>query len=481
MAKPALKTHADIFETTRNGRPAFRLLCDDQLMEDFFDSWAYQLSGKYSYRTVKTYCYAVCQFLNYIMEIASQKGDLTSYLLMDALDSYESFLAFGIDSESEIASSAARSLGSRSLSGSSIETHFAAVNRFIDESENLRIALMQLEDTDYISSSTASSISLPVSKYEATPSKVKAAIKSKSWLAGCISGGYKRIKRSGLKPRSKASIVAHTDEFGGDSKAFPIDKCRELIKCANGLRDKVLWSLLAASGMRISEALTIFIDDIVIDTHDPRRNKILIVNPETRYKELIRYIPEKKIKKLSHKGRTTQETFLIEPFASMFWRYLDEYIQDERKKERKRVKVAGHRFLFKNMKDGTPMPLSYQSVFDRFNEAAIKITGQSYGFHSLRHMYGYYLANHCPNPNPTKDKPFGLNERLVQNYMGHRSIETTKQYARMDMKMIEVTLAAVNMIRMDDPFFSVTNVRIKHLESQIEELEKLQNKKGDQE
>lgn len=65
------------------------------------------------------------------------------------------------------------------------------------------------------------------------------------------------------------------DEFGGDEKAFPIDKCAELIDSAPSLRDKVLWSLTAASGCRISEALNMLKDDIVFKEKELHEKKYL--------------------------------------------------------------------------------------------------------------------------------------------------------------------------------------------------------------
>ena len=140
--------------------------------------------------------------------MVEQNGDLTTLLLMDAIDSFESYLAFGVDSESEMASNAAKALGAKNLSGSSIETHVAAVNRFIDASEELRKGLMQLEGAGYINNPVPSSLPLTISRYEATTASVKAAIKANSWLAGCISGGYKKIKRAGLKAKAKPPFIS---------------------------------------------------------------------------------------------------------------------------------------------------------------------------------------------------------------------------------------------------------------------------------
>ena len=114
------------------------------------------------------------------------------------------------------------------------------------------------------------------------------------------------------------------------------------------------------------------------------------------------------------------------------------------------------------------MPTSYQAVWERFKAAAFKITGRNYGFHSLRHMYGYYLLNHCPNP--MNIRQFGMDLKTVQHLMGHASIQSTERYARRDAKMLEATFSAINMLRMSASNFSVQHVQIKHLENEVEAL-----------
>lgn len=462
--------HHNILETTRNGKATFRLLGDDAIMCEFFDEWAYQLASRKKFRTVKAYCYAVRRFLNYIYEVIAQKGGLTPILLTDALASYESYLAFGADSGAPLAASTAKVLGAGCVGASSIDQHFVAVNNFIDASERLRIGIQQLELAGYLSDPNLSVLPLSMERYQSAPLKIKQAIKSKSWLAGCIAGGVKTIKVKGLVTKAKKSVIAYTDSDGGDDLVFPIDKCVALIDSTKCLRDKVLWSFIAASGCRISEALTLLVDDIKPSDDETRESKVLIVDPSTRKDILSSYLAASEIEKLDHKGRITEETFLIEPFASMFWINLDLYVKDERKKESLRLRPKKHRFLFRNLKNGAAIPKSYQTTWERFNKAAKKLGLRSYGFHSLRHMYGYYLVNFCPNPSsPNK---FGLDLKVVQKFMGHKTIDATQRYARKDAKLMEFTLSAINMLRLRDDSFSVTNSQIKYLENQLNNMKK---------
>ncbi len=460
--------HVELYETTRNGIPTFRLISPDPLMNEFFDGWAYQLAKVRKFKTVKAYSYASAAMLNYIYQVGINHGELTPFLLSEALDCYESYLVFGSESDSLIASDAAKLLGSKNLSGSSVGLHLTGCNNFISASEALRDGLLQMQSNGYVTDKTVSMVPLFVEKFADAPRKVSAAIKANSWLAGCIAGGVKRIRKQRLTPTSKAPTMAYTDSFGGDNKVFPIDKCIALIDSSKCLRDKVLWSFLAASGCRISEALTVLMDDIAINTENPSLNRVYIVDPDTRREVLIKYISEETLNKIDHKGRDKPDTFLIEPFASIFWINLSLYHEEQIAKEKNRHRPVLHPFLFRNLRNGRPIACSYQSVWERFNMAALHVTGASYGFHSLRHMYAYYLVNHCPNPRDPKR--FGLDLKMVQQFMGHRSIKSTERYARKDAKMVEATFAAINMLRMDGSNYSTANVQLQHLQYELERI-----------
>ncbi len=467
---------SELMETSRNGVATYRLVCADPMLRGCFDGWIYKRANSKKKKRPKTYAYAVKGFINYI-EVADQLyGGLTPELYSDSLDAYESYLVFGADSESEIARAVARVLHPKKLKGTSVRTYFAAINSFLAASDSAHIGMSQLEEGGYIADVIVSPLAEAVGRTRSTTTFQRTAIKSKSWFAGCVAGGARKVKITHLSSVSQPSSMAHTDIYGGDEKAFPIDKCMELIASATCLRDAVLWSFLAASGCRISEALTLQRDDIVLNFEDTSLKKVYIVDPASRRDLLSKHLSERAINQISHKGRNTTETWLIEPFASMFWILLNEYMEEQQGLEKKRRQPVFHNFLFRNIRNGKPMPTSYQAVWERFKAAAFKVTGRSYGFHSLRHMYAYYLLNHCPNP--MNIRRFGLDLKTVQQLMGHASIKSTERYARRDAKMLEATFAAINMLRMSASKFSVQQVQIKHLENEVEALKKELNERS---
>lgn len=467
--------YAEILEVNRNGFVCYRLICPDPNLCRSFDEWSYQTAKILKVNTRKAYAVAVVEWINFLNAIDVQNGGLTHALLSEALDAYESFLVFGEGSSSLIASNAAKLLGSKCLSGASIAMKFSGVNSFLKASEAVKVGVSDLQNSGYLVEDPVSELSILDSFSEVASPKVRWAIKAKSWFAGCIAGGVKRVRRSRLSAVSKPASIAFTNVDGGDDRAFPIDKCADLIADASCLRDAVLWSFLAASGCRISEALTIQLEDIVINLDEGGASKVLIVDPASRRHVFSKYLSEISLSKISHKGRSSSETYLIEPFASMFWVRLGQYIEEQKLLERSRGRYVLHRFLFRNLRDGSPIPTSYQAVWERFNVAALKVTGKSYGFHSLRHMYAYYLLNHCPNPasfSSGGSPRFGLDMKSVQQFMGHKSIKSTEVYARRDAKMLDATFSAANMLRLAHANHSVVAVQISHLESEIEQLKK---------
>lgn len=461
--------------TVRNGLKTFRFSTLNEMQDRFLDNWAYKLAREYSYRTVKAYCYAVKKFLTYIFALVELEGSISSQRLQEALHAYESYLVFGSRSDNDIAKKVALLVGSPGLAGASVISHLAGVNKFIDASEQLNCALDELESKGAITSRHLTGFSLETSVGTAVTSTVRAALKRNTWLGACIAGGANRIKRAGLRPASKQPEIAYMDEYGGDEKTFPIDKCVELIESTNSLRDKVLWSLLSASGCRISEALTMLKEDIDLAPRALDKKRIYVVDPSTRRDKLIEYISETTINQLPCKGRDKSQTFLIEPFASLFWKYLVEYLKDEKNKDRLRGGGCHHGFLIRNLLTGEPMCLSYQALLERFQKKAFEVTGSTYGFHSLRHMYGYYLVNHCPNPNENSRRSFGLDLHMVKQYMGHRDINTTRKYAREDVQMLHATVAASNLIRMGGGPQTIRQTQIAFLKQELVRLEQLED------
>lgn len=470
--------HSTIVESARDGRKFFRLACRDDYLCNFFDDWSFTLAKKKKFNTVKAYANGVKRFINYYLEAEDQlNGAISNLDLFILLENFESYLAFGADSDIELIQRIGEAVPPGDIGAATVEQTIAGLNSFLEASESFRVALLQLTEAGYIGrTNTVAGSGLLTQLGSVEPAEsVKRAVRQSSWFAACVNGGMKKIKQAHLKPKSKSPEIIVSDEFGGDHKTFPFDLAKDLINSAPNLRDKLLWSLLAASGIRISEAMTMFESDVVVQTSarkgklkDKRwvtSKKVFVIDPDTRRSELKQYLTETDINSLPHKGRERPDTFLIEPFASIFWRTLVEYRRDENRKARKRPVAPKHPFLFSLVDSGSPLTNSYQTLYDSFSKAAEKLTGKKYGFHSLRHMYGYYTHNFAYVGNGK----FGLPLKEVQLLLGHADIKTTQRYARQDIMKLEVAMGALNMAQASDPFFSIEKAKLEFLEAKIAE------------
>jgi integrase len=207
---------------------------------------------------------------------------------------------------------------------------------------------------------------------------------------------------------------------------FPIGLIYQLIDAARTWRDKALWLLLAASGIRTSEARNILIEDI-----DFINQKIYINDPNTRRIGISTAMRNEN----RFKGRQMAETYLFPPLRKFFFEALEQYL----KKEFIAISKPGQpKYLFQYMDSihrGEPLVKSSDAAMSKcFKKAVIEAQiplredGKEWTLHSLRHLYGVYMLNDYPVD--VKKGSYGLDLVEVQMLMGHASIKSTKHYAR---------------------------------------------------
>lgn len=162
-----------------------------------------------------------------------------------------------------------------------------------------------------------------------------------------------------------------------------------LYNAATNIRDKFLIKLLFESGLRIGEALSLFIEDIIYDHN--KGHRIKLVNRGA-------LLNGAKLKTGEREIHISQE--LIDLFDDYAYEILDELEVDTN-------------FVFVKLKgENKGQPLEYQDVSDLFKRLKKK-TGMDVHAHLLRHTHAtiYYLA--------TKDI------KQVQERLGHSQIQTT--------------------------------------------------------
>ncbi|BBC40848.1 tyrosine recombinase XerC [Photobacterium damselae subsp. piscicida] len=275
-----------------------------------------------------------------------------------------------------------------------------------------------------------------------------------------------KLFRKATRKNNKSSLKTLTKEK--IKKSFPIDKSVQFfsnydITSASKfskVRDFLLYTLLAATGVRTSEALQVTVDDINWD-----EKTIDIISPNDRNNTGL---TQKESEALCDKGRATSLTFMIQPFAHIFWSILKVYMEHHYKSN------VSHRFLFQKA-NGRPFFCSCRSSRSKTLKSYIKKfdpTLKHLGHHSFRHTYAFYALNYFPivdeNGNPTDRQ--GLPMAYVKLLMGHQNISSTEVYAKQDVDLIEFMLSAANSY-IRDHNVSLKDLAIQYYDRQLKRIE----------
>jgi integrase len=413
-----------------NGELKFVLLHQDGTIDLYFKYVIEQLmiNRRLAHNTLISYSSHIARFIDYMIETANcSANDKPSFEdIRNYINAYPKALACSWNTENDAVARVCRALNLSPLSIKSQEVHLAAVNYYLSLSESFNIRMAEMKDSDFNKEQLFSGHHLfsMVNVKRSLSSYERRALISKSVLAGVISGGPKFLKCVILKPYLSYHAYADKRHYSFEESAFPIMRAPDLIKYGFlTLEHKLLFCFLMASGSRLSEALLLTINDINVN-----REEIYIINPRTRnIKEYNCFFTAEELSRLPWKGRTTANTFLLEPFASEFWRLLQTYLNT------KKIATNRHPFLFqisRGQRRGYPLLLTHtKNLRATMHSACKRINIREKGIHSLRHMYGVYCKNYLPLPNGT----FGLPLETVQNIMGHANIQSTQLYAVPDL------------------------------------------------
>lgn len=415
-----------------DARPDWQLLGPDGRPIDAFE--AFQKTIRV-YNTRAAYCHHVAELIDYLFSTASivaGGGALTKMQLTDALHAYWDYLRLGQHSRNPIAQQVAILHQQRPNKPSSLIPKRAAVRQFLVLSETIR---QEIADRAKFVVQTSQPVDpLPLTpeanQKRALTSHQVSAMQRTTMMSGVIAHGPKLI--------SAVPLQDDEDQVEYDeNRAFPYDEVSHLIATARSYRDKCHYALLAASGCRTSEALQILLEDINIQARE-----VKLVDPKKRpAHSSYLSLTHAERQRLVWKGRTSELTLLIEPFATEFFENLQQYLQKEY------IAHGRHDFVFQRLKGelkGQPYFLSSASSrLEIFNSACKRINVRlpaGTGPHSLRHMYGTYAVNYFPRENGD----FGLPLPIVQQMMGHSSIKSTEKYARRDKDLLVLELQAAN-------------------------------------
>lgn len=427
--------HVSLRSREANGNLSWLLLGPDGNPIAAFAAFDASLRNS-PFNTRKSYCRHLAKFFDYLIEAAWLMGQgrpLTKLELTDALEAYGDYLLLGIDAGPAIAKAVAASLPPGKNGSSSIGPQKAALRRFLKLSEVVRQEMVELGRLYGAQQMIPDTALLPElgHKRPLNPAEVK-AMQANSMLAGVLAGGPMEVESVALGDEIPPTNYNH-------KRAFPFDKVMDFIDAMPTYRDKAFYSLLAASGCRTHEGLQILLSDIDVD-----ERTIRLVDPRSRPGHpSYRYLSPLQRKMLAWKGRTSDVTLLIEPFASAFFESLQLYL------EREYLAHGRHEFLFQYLQGeefGQPYLLSSPSTRLELFHKVLRLVGvvlpKKTAAHGLRHMYGTYLLNYFPRSNGD----YGLPAPWVQQLMGHADLKSTLKYAKFDRDLIKLELENANRI-----------------------------------
>ncbi|THF30383.1 site-specific integrase [Pseudomonas atacamensis] len=431
-----------------------------------FSHFAKWMAGHgFSQNTEKLYAEHVGRFIDYVYEASRTTFPADVELTVQTvIHSYQAYLLFGKGATNPIARKLAESLGKEKLTSniSLSQTIESSITWFLRVSEERnKISPDQLFSPFYLN------------QKEYRSQREASTHKAKSWLAAVMRDSLSSVvpKRKGDKlfPQAKRRDRKN-DKRQFKTTAFPIERAVNFVRqqkpprSQTFYRDMTLYALLAATGARTSEALQIRMPDIDVD-----ELSVFLRDPFARHAPGL---TEEEHNCLSWKGRDTEVTFLIEPFATIFWQHLEKYLALEYNSS------AGHDFLFQNS-DSRPFFDSDRSSRDKTFKQYAKKAGLSdvagISPHSLRHMYGTYTLNYMPVPGQSMP---GLPITYVKILMGHASISSTMKYAKHDTDIIEAYLEHANQYvtrRGEESFITIRqDFHIRQLEVLREEANRIQ-------
>lgn len=393
----------------------------------------------------------VARFIEFVY-VASIIGlDPTQQNLDFLISSYESYLLHGQNSDDELVRSIAYRTGRTKQCGpSSLPVIEAALTHFLRLSDSIASA----SGSDGLFSVYLPNIIVPISGRQA------AKLRASTMLGGVIRGGAntKRQKNGLFRTTKRRRTNRSNSSQKQEDFAFPFERIQALLDSTNCYRDRAIYSLIAASGMRPVEVRQVRVEDIDIE-----RRLVYAVSPFERSNPGI---TEEESKHLSWKGRVTSETFLIEPWASYFFDALNDYFRYEFNLN------AGHPFVFQVLSGknyGRPCFICDRSsrikqFLKRAKNAGVELP-DGVAEHSLRHAYGVYLLNYLPTPTG-----LGLSLLLVSTFMGHTDIKNTKIYARYDEDIVRAELEWANRIILGKGHLSKRQLLLEYYQNRISEI-----------
>ncbi|ELJ9745482.1 tyrosine-type recombinase/integrase [Vibrio parahaemolyticus] len=373
-------------------------------------------------------------------------------LLTEMIQQFPNYLSMGIYSSKETLSHlAAKNTKRKPTAHGTNQRIVSSVRSFLKDSAHLQAEMKSASELGLVDLSLAPEIMFDDSLFrKELPNSQRRALLKKSVIAGVVSNGPRLGATTILKARNTHYSAAPTGS--SVKKALPHEDAIAILNETKTYRDRLFISLVMGTGLREIEAANVLIEDI-----DISNRKVLCVDPKTRplaYGNEYEAVSGQTALNMAYKGRITPETFFIEPFRTIFFNTLQDYLQYERAPLN-----VGHKFLFVVLRKGThdgdsyagkPLVLSADKTRQYpFKQCLKRVYANrrlpcpsGLALHSLRHMYGVHCLNYLIVGFRQDGSPImGLDKHVVQYLMGHSDITATEVYA---IPEIELTQSKVD-------------------------------------
>lgn len=422
-------------KTLRNGLPSWRLCTLDGREVEAFSRFA-ELAHRYKPRTTKRYLEVVGRFLDYLFEAGVFGTPPLSVRRLNAvIDAYPQLLRDGSEltarriltcqhgtHDDHWLADTALGLGWTPLATGSFSNTLAGINHFLSLSEALAREELERAHIWGIDHKGQLEVLIQALQGNVTLSTIEVHRMRQNSMLGSVA----KYASTGIHRNRRLSADAARTQEDLENKAFPLESLSALIEAATSWRDKSLWLLLAASGIRTSEARNLLLQDVL-----PDEQKVYVFDPNNRHFKPAANVLEQ----ARFKGRAMAATYLFPPLRQQFFEALEKYLLYEYVPV---GKFGEAQYLFQYVEPtrrGQPLVNASDSALAKsFKKAvhragiALPFDGSEYTPHSLRHLYGVYMLNDYPIDPSTNQ--FGLSITDVQMLMGHTQLSTTQKYAR---------------------------------------------------
>jgi integrase len=434
-------------ERARHGQRTWELRTLDGETVHAFSVFC-ERNADYSERTQKRYAETVSRFLDYLFEAdVFGRQPVTSRYLNSVIEAYPLLLRDGSEvtaarvtkrlaetPEDAWLAKVASALRWRPMKPGSFSNTLAAVNRFLALSELLsKEAYEQARVLGIDHHGRRERLIKALEGEVAVSGREIVQMRQNSML-----GSVSKFVSKGIKRPRRLKVSTGPVQLDQRNRDFPLAYIDALVNAAQSWRDKALWLLLAASGIRTSEARNLLLDDI-----DFEQQQVWVLDPSGR-----RYSAPREVQgQPRFKGRVVATTYLFPPLRQAFYKALEQYLKHEYVPC---TKPGQPRYLFQYIEPtrrGQPLINASDAALAKSFKSAgqragvpLPPNGDDWTPHSLRHLYGVYMLNDYPLA-PEQGR-FGLELVEVQMLMGHANIRSTQVYARSKQHRLVTRLQA---------------------------------------